>query len=161
MRQEATFPICETLKFFQTENAVEPSVRFELGTFWVTDLDHANKSLRGSPPLHPHPPHLNWFSALFWDVEVWHVGHPLSEKRPPNYCDFFTTGHWGPLWSQRKTGLLFSGYFSKFWKPFSCDGQTDTLKGCRLSNLPVERINTLNHRAISSYEKRAWIPLRF
>ena len=37
-----------------------------------------------------------------------------KKKAPPNYCEFFTTGHWGPLWSQRKTGLLFSGYFSKF-----------------------------------------------
>ena len=38
----------------------------------------------------------------------------VNKKAPLTTVKIFTTGHWGPLWSQRKTGLLFFGYFSKF-----------------------------------------------
>ena len=56
----------------------------------------------------------------------------VKKKGPPNYCEFFT-------------GLLFSGCFSKFWKPFSCDGQTDgrtqDRRGCYSpSRLPTKKM---------------------
>ncbi len=39
------------------------------------------------------------------------VGGHMSTKAPLNTVKSFTNGHWGPLWSQRKTGLLFPVIF--------------------------------------------------
>ena len=90
-----------------------------------------NKCLRGSPPPAPPPLSLtitatdisrvlSLFGFIFRGTPESQSqysqlgGHMSKEKAPLTTVNFFTTGHWGPLWSQRKTGLLFSGYFSKF-----------------------------------------------
>ena len=79
----------------------------------------ARLSTSAPPPL--FEPHVCiFFSGLggvdsgLWSVECGHIKRSHVKKGPLTTVNFFTTGHWGPLWSQRKTGLLFSGYFSKF-----------------------------------------------
>ena len=66
----------------------------------------------------------------------------MSKKKGPLTTVYFllpvTVGHCGP---NGKRACFFPVIFQSFESlSVVTDGQTDTLKGCRLSNLPVERI---------------------
>ena len=121
----------------QTEVAGTCQVdRWNVTTAWATSWTFLNKCLRGSPPPAISTAYSTTFFTWFhFSGYPWVTAVTLPQstrwshvkKAPPSTLNFkfFTSGHWGPLCSQRKTSLLFSGYFSKFWKAFSCDRKTD------------------------------------
>jgi hypothetical protein len=104
--------------------------------------------LRGSPPPAPPPfplssllvtsTLLHFFRFIFLGYPESTLGH-MSKKKAPNYCVLPVTD--GSLRPNGKRASFFPVIFQSFESlPVVTDGQTDTLKGCRLSNLPVERI---------------------
>ena len=74
----------------------------------------------------------------------------MSKKKAPNYCVLpVTGGHCGP---NGKRASFFPVIFQSFESlPVVTDRQTDRLKGCRLSNLPVERIKPKNSSKIMQF----------
>ncbi len=107
--------ICYTLDYIVT--TVWPPAggvvwRFDVVFYFLEFLSSENQYVPDPPS--PTPLFFRSYETVFFYCDsMGVVGSHVKKKGPPNYCEFFSTGHWGPLWSKRKMGLLFSGYFSK------------------------------------------------
>ena len=94
-----------------------------------------------------------FLGVFFWLIFFWLTWSHVKKKGPPNYCVNFYYRSLGATVVPTEKGPAFFRLFFEVLKAFQLwqtDGQTDTLKGCRLSNLPVERINVIWGRALTS-----------